>query len=233
VSTYALDSGADVSAEDFTAGPDGASFDALGRRFTVRLRGSFNARNALAVIAVAERLGIDRAATAEAIASVASVPGRMEPVEAGQPFLVMVDYAHTPDSIQHVLRGARPLAAGRVIVVFGCGGDRDRAKRSPMGEAATSSADLTVLTSDNPRTEDPLAILAEVEAGARRGGGAYEVEPDRRNAIRRALSVAAPGDAVIIAGKGHETTQEVGTATLPFDDRAVAREELASLGIAS
>ena len=140
----------------------------------------------------------------------------MEPVDAGQDFLVMVDYAHTPDSIQSVLRGARPLAAGRVIVVFGCGGDRDRAKRSPMGQAATSHADLTILTSDNPRSEDPLAIIAEIVRPAREaGGGDYVIEPDRRRAIAMALAEARPGDVVVIAGKGHETTQEVGGARAP------------------
>jgi UDP-N-acetylmuramoyl-L-alanyl-D-glutamate--2,6-diaminopimelate ligase len=154
----------------------------------------------------------------------------MEPVEAGQDFLVVVDYAHTPDSIRNVLAAARPLTTGRVIVVFGCGGDRDRAKRSPMGMAATEGADLTVVTSDNPRSEDPLAIVAAIERGAAAGGGPYVVEPDRRAAIGLALAEARAGDVVVIAGKGHETVQELADGTIPFDDRVVAREELEALG---
>ena len=142
------------------------------------------------------------------IADVREVPGRVEPIEEGQDFLVVVDYAHTPDSILGVLQATRPLATGRLIVVFGCGGDRDRAKRPLMGKAATSTADLTIITTDNPRSEDPLAIIAEIEPGAIEGGGAYVIEPDRRAAIAMALAEAAPGDAVVIAGKGHETMQE-------------------------
>jgi UDP-N-acetylmuramoyl-L-alanyl-D-glutamate--2,6-diaminopimelate ligase len=229
VTTYAVGGPADLTAGELTLGPDGATFVAGDVPVRIALRGRFNVANALGTIAAAEALGIDRAVAARGLGRVRSVPGRMEPVEAGQPFLVMVDYAHTPDSIQHVLRGARPLVAGRVIIVFGCGGDRDRAKRSPMGRAATSSADLTIVTSDNPRSEDPLEIIAQIEEGARAGGGAYEIEPDRRGAIRRAFAVASAGDAVIIAGKGHETTQEVGGIHTPFDDREVAREELVAL----
>jgi UDP-N-acetylmuramoyl-L-alanyl-D-glutamate--2,6-diaminopimelate ligase len=142
---------------------------------------------------------------------------------------VVVDYAHTPDSIRVVLRGARSLAAGRVIVVFGCGGDRDRAKRSPMGQAATSYADLTVITTDNPRSEVPQAIIREIVPGAVAGGGKYVVEPDRRAAIRLAVREAKPGDIVVIAGKGHEPYQEVAGTALPFDDRSIARDELGSL----
>jgi UDP-N-acetylmuramoyl-L-alanyl-D-glutamate--2,6-diaminopimelate ligase len=129
-----------------------------------------------------------------------------------------------------VLRAARPLAQGRVIVVLGAGGDRDRAKRPLMGRAATSLADLTVITSDNPRSEEPLAIIAEIEAGAQEGGGRYAIEPDRRLAIRKALAEAHAGDVVVIAGKGHETGQEFADRTIPFDDRIVAREELSEIG---
>ena len=160
----------------------------------------------------------------------AGVPGRLEPVDAGQPFTVLVDYAHTPDSLENVLRAARELAAGRrVIVVFGCGGDRDRGKRPLMGEAATRLADLTVVTSDNPRSEDPLAIIAEIEPGAVRGGGAFVVEPDRRAAIAaRGLARRRPATWSSIAGKGHETGQQFADRTVPFDDRDVAREALAA-----
>ena len=154
----------------------------------------------------------------------------MEPVDAGQSFQVLVDYAHTPDSLDNVLRAARRLAEDhRLIAVFGCGGDRDRGKRPLMGEAATRHADLTVMTSDNPRSEDPEAIVAEIVPGAERGGGRYVVEVDRRAAIRLALTEAQPGDVVIIAGKGHETGQEFADRTIPFDDRIVAREELESM----
>jgi UDP-N-acetylmuramoyl-L-alanyl-D-glutamate--2,6-diaminopimelate ligase len=150
----------------------------------------------------------------------------MEAVEAGQEFLVVVDYAHTPDSIRSVLRASRPLTAGRLILVFGCGGDRDRAKRPSMGAAATGNADLTVITTDNPRSEDPMAIISEIEPGANSAGGSYLIEPDRRMAIRLALREATAGDVVVIAGKGHELLQELGDRTIAFDDRIVAREEL-------
>jgi UDP-N-acetylmuramoyl-L-alanyl-D-glutamate--2,6-diaminopimelate ligase len=143
---------------------------------------------------------------------------------------VVVDYAHTPDSILGVLQATRPLATGRLILVFGCGGDRDRAKRPLMGRAATSAADLTLITTDNPRSEDPAAIIAEIEPGAAEGGGAYVVEPDRRTAIGLAVGRARPGDVVVIAGRGHETHQELADRTVPFDDRVVAREALRALG---
>jgi len=152
------------------------------------------------------------------------------PVCPAEVYLVMVDYAHTPDSVENVLRAARPLAAGRLIVVLGCGGDRDRSKRPGMGRAATSNADLSVITSDNPRSEDPLAIIAEIEPGASEGGGRYVIEPDRRAAIRLAVEEATPGDVVVIAGKGHETYQELADRTIDFDDRVVAAEELRAAG---
>src|SRR5439155_21781331 len=132
----------------------------------------------------------------------------------GQPFLVLVDYAHTPDSVENVLRAARPMSSGRLFVVLGCGGDRDRGKRPLMGRAATSLADLTVITSDNPRSEDPLAIIGEIEPGAKEGGGSYAIEPDRRAAIRMAVRAARPGDVVVIAGKGHESGQEFAGTTI-------------------
>ena len=190
------------------------------------LRGAFNVSNCLAAIALARAAGIGDGAIVAGIADVASVPGRVEPIDEGQEFLVVVDYAHTPDSILGVLQAMRPLATGRLTVVFGCGGDRDRAKRPSMGKAATSVADRTIITSDNPRSEDPLAIIAEIERGAREGGGEYVVEPDRRAAIERAIDDAEPGDAVVIAGKGHEPYQELADHTIAFDDRSVAREAL-------
>jgi len=163
------------------------------------------------------------------VETVSEVPGRVEVVDAGQRSLVVVDYAHTPDSILHVLQAARPLTSGRLIVVFGCGGDRDRAKRPLMGQAATANADLTIITSDNPRSEDPRAIIAEIEPGAVLGGGEFRVEPDRRAAIRAALREAGEGDTVVIAGKGHEDYQELAGGTVHFDDREVAREELMAI----
>jgi UDP-N-acetylmuramoyl-L-alanyl-D-glutamate--2,6-diaminopimelate ligase len=223
--TYALDRDADITGHDVRVDRAGLSFTVDGTVFRSPLRGRFNAANCLAAVAVARALGMGDDVTAAALASHGGVPGRMEPVEAGQDFLVVVDYAHTPDSILGVLRGARPLATGRVIVVFGCGGDRDRAKRPAMGRAATSEADLTVITTDNPRSEDPLRIIDEIVAGAE-GGGAYVVEPDRRAAIAHAVREARAGDVVVIAGKGHETVQELRGDSVPFDDRVVAREEL-------
>jgi UDP-N-acetylmuramoyl-L-alanyl-D-glutamate--2,6-diaminopimelate ligase len=232
LATYGFDHQADLRGTDLRVDAEGLTFRAGGVEVRSPLRGRFNAWNCLTALAVAEALGVGLDAAAAAIGSVAEVPGRMEPVDAGQDFLVMVDYAHTPDSILHVLRGARPLATGRVIVVLGCGGDRDRAKRPLMGRAATSEADLTVITSDNPRSEDPLAIIDEMLPGAREGGGAFVVEPDRRAAIAEAVGAARTGDVVVIAGKGHETYQEVGARTLPFDDREVAREALAGRSVA-
>jgi UDP-N-acetylmuramoyl-L-alanyl-D-glutamate--2,6-diaminopimelate ligase len=221
-STYGLDNPADVRAVDVEADASGLSFSVEGVRFRSHLRGRFNAANALAAVAVARLLEVPEPAIVDGVAGVRGVPGRVEPVEAGQNFLVMVDYAHTPDSIHSVLQAARPLTSGRLIVVFGCGGDRDRAKRPRMGAEATSLADLTVLTSDNPRSEDPLGIIADIEAGARQGGGRYLTEPDRAAAIGLAIDEAAPGDVVVIAGKGHETYQELDGLTIDFDDRAVA-----------
>ena len=228
--TFGLGEEADVRATDVVLGPQGLSFRVDETEIHSRLRGHFNVQNCLAAIAAAWQLGIPTEIAARGIATVAGVPGRMEPVEAGQGFLVAVDYAHTPDSIENVLRAARPLAdGGRVIVVFGCGGDRDRTKRPLMGEAATRLADLALVTSDNPRSEDPMAIIEEIVPGAERGGGEYRVEPDRRAAIRQALREASRGDVVLIAGKGHETGQEFADITVPFDDRVVAREELEAL----
>jgi UDP-N-acetylmuramyl-tripeptide synthetase len=153
------------------------------------------------------------------------VPGRFEAIDEGQPFTVLVDYAHTPDSLDNVLRTARDFADGRVLVVFGAGGDRDRGKRPLMGRVAAELADVVLVTSDNPRSEEPVAIIQDILQGA---GLEVEIDPDRRSAIRRAVSLAEPGDVVVIAGKGHEQGQEIGAEKLPFDDREVAREALRS-----
>jgi UDP-N-acetylmuramoyl-L-alanyl-D-glutamate--2,6-diaminopimelate ligase len=170
-------------------------------------------------------------AAAAALADAGRVPGRFEPVEAGQPFAVLVDYAHTPDSLASVLRAARRLTEGRLIAVFGCGGDRDREKRPVMGEIGARLADACIVTSDNPRSEEPEAIIAEIVGGipARRSDE-VRVEPDRRSAIALALAEASAGDTVVIAGKGHEQGQELaGGRRIPFDDRRVAEEELRRL----
>jgi UDP-N-acetylmuramoyl-L-alanyl-D-glutamate--2,6-diaminopimelate ligase len=233
VTTFGLDPAADVRAEGVRVRVDGLVFRVDGREVTSPLRGVFNVSNCLAAIAASRVVGVDADAAIEGLASAGHVPGRMEPVDSGQDFLVVVDYAHTPDSIRIVLAAARPLATGRVIVVFGCGGDRDRAKRFPMGAAATEGADLTVITTDNPRSEDPHDIIAEVERGAIEGGGRYVVVPDRRTAIRLALAEARAGDVVVVAGKGHEVEQELVGGAVPFDDRVVVREELDAMGEAS
>ena len=198
---------------------------------TSPLRGRFNVANVAGVIAVGELLGLDHDAVARGIAAVAGVPGRFEPVEAGQPFEVLVDYAHTPDSLDNVLREARKLVPDghRLIAVFGCGGDRDRGKRPQMGAIARALADIAIVTSDNPRTEDPDAIIAEVVAGAAAGPAELLVEPDRREAIALAVDRAAAGDVVVVAGKGHERGQERNGVVSPFDDREVTREVLEAI----
>jgi UDP-N-acetylmuramoyl-L-alanyl-D-glutamate--2,6-diaminopimelate ligase len=227
--SFAVRGHADIVAHGIEVTRDGLRFEVDDIEFRSQLRGRFNVSNCLCAIAVARSLDIEDAVTAQGIEQVAGVPGRVEPVDAGQNFLVVVDYAHTPDSILHVLQAARPMTSGRIIVVFGCGGDRDREKRPLMGAAATANADLTVITSDNPRSEDPLAIIAQIEPGAKRGGGIYLVEPDRRAAIAYAVEEAREGDTVIVAGKGHEPYQELATASVPFDDREVARDALVAL----
>ena len=190
----------------------------------VRLRGGFNVENVLLAVALAELLELPHEAVRAGIASVHGVPGRFEPVDAGQPFTVLVDYAHTPDSLENVLEAARRITAGSLIVVFGCGGDRDRGKRPLMGAVARRLADRAIVTNDNPRSEQPAAIAAEITAGFD-----MEVELDRRAAIAEAVSGARPGDVVVIAGKGHEQGQQFAEQTLPFDDRVAAREALDAL----
>jgi UDP-N-acetylmuramoyl-L-alanyl-D-glutamate--2,6-diaminopimelate ligase len=228
--TFGVERPADVRARDVEATRSGIAFRVDGAEIRSPLKGSFNVENCLAAFATAWTLGISDQVAAAAISSVGLVPGRVEAVEAGEELLVLVDYSHTPASLENVLRSARPLATGRVIAVFGCGGDRDRAKRPLMGRVATTNADLSIVTSDNPRSEDPLAIIAEIEAGALAGGGDYVVEPDRRAAIRLAMARARAGDVVVIAGKGHETYQELADRTIAFDDRVVAAEELRAAG---
>ena len=190
--------------------------------FVLRLRGRFNHTNALGAMWAARELGIDDDAIARGLERVDGVPGRFESVEQGQPFAVIVDYAHTPDSLVNVLQAARGLGDGKLIVVFGAGGDRDRDKRPLMGRAAAAHADRAIVTTDNPRSEDPAAIAAQVAEGR------LEIVLDRRRAIETALADAAPGDVVVIAGKGADTEMEIATGNVAFDDREVARELLSS-----
>ena len=230
VSFSAEGAAADYSARDVSFDAGGARF-AVDDRIQVRtgLPGHFNVANALGAFAVARALGVDAGTAAAGLAGAARVPGRFEPVDEGQGFTVLVDYAHAPDSLENVLRAARRLTTGRLIAVFGAGGDRDRDKRPKMGRAGAELADLAIVTSDNPRSEDPAAIVAAVAGGA--AGEAVEVEVDRRAAIALALGRASPGDTVVIAGKGHEQGQEFEDGRkVPFDDREVAREELRKLG---
>ena len=226
--TFALWADADFRATGVETGLHGS-------RFGVRtpdgelelrspLRGEFNVYNVLGALATACALGVPVETCLEAIAAAGQVPGRFETVDEGQPFAVFVDYAHTPDSLENVLRAARDLTDGRVHVVFGCGGDRDRGKRPLMGEIARRLADRVIVTSDNPRSEDPEAIIAEILEGS---GPDVIHDVDRRAAIARAIGDAAPGDVVVIAGKGHEQGQEFeGGRKIPFDDVTVAREIL-------
>jgi UDP-N-acetylmuramoyl-L-alanyl-D-glutamate--2,6-diaminopimelate ligase len=186
----------------------------------LRLRGRFNRANAAGAVAAARVLGVDEEAIRRGVESLAGVPGRFEAVEAGQPFAVIVDYAHTPDSLENVLRAARELGPGRLTVVFGAGGDRDREKRPLMGRVAAGLADRAIVTTDNPRGEDPQAIAEEVAEGR------LEIVVDRRAAIEQALADAGAGDVVVIAGKGADTEMEIAGAFVPFDDREVAREAL-------
>ena len=195
----------------------------------LKLRGRFNVENALGALAAARLLGVDEDAIVRGLEGVRGVPGRFESVDEGQPFEVVVDYSHTPDSLENVLRAARDLSEGRVICVFGCGGDRDRGKRPVMGAISSQLADVPIVTSDNPRSEEPEAIIHEILTGMEPG---VEVDPDRREAIARAIELAAPGDVVVIAGKGHEQGQEFKEGRkVPFDDREVAREALRRLRV--
>jgi UDP-N-acetylmuramoyl-L-alanyl-D-glutamate--2,6-diaminopimelate ligase len=230
--TYGIDSDADYRADDVHFDAGGASFSVRGVGVRIRLPGLFNVSNALAALAATAELGVGLEDAAAALADAERVPGRFEPVDEGQDFAVLVDYAHTPDSLENVLRAARELTSGRLHVVFGAGGDRDRDKRPLMGRAAARGADRVIVTSDNPRSEDPASIVAQVLAGA---GPGVEGEVDRRKAIARAIESAEPGDVVVIAGKGHEQGQEFERGRKePFDDVTVAREALrARLGAAA
>jgi UDP-N-acetylmuramoyl-L-alanyl-D-glutamate--2,6-diaminopimelate ligase len=237
--SFGLTDEADVWAEDVRFGPSSTAFRIRTPKGDVEVEsplvGTFNVSNCLAAAAVALLAGVGPNAIEEGLRRVRSVPGRFEVVDRGQPFTVAVDYAHTPDSLDNVLRAARAIAdrqEGRVICVFGCGGDRDRGKRPLMGAIAAKLADVAIVTSDNPRSEDPQSILDQIIEGvlAERAGGPDHATVDRAAAIRHALGLATTGDVVVIAGKGHETGQEFADRTIPFDDRIVASDALAELG---
>jgi UDP-N-acetylmuramoyl-L-alanyl-D-glutamate--2,6-diaminopimelate ligase len=223
LATFGLADDAEIRPEGLVLDGAGARFRAGGIELRTTLRGRFNVENVLGAVAAAQLLDVEDDAIAAGVAALGGVPGRFEAVDEGQPFTVLVDYAHTPDSLDNVLRAAREVADGRVLVVFGAGGDRDRGKRPLMGRVAVDLADVVVVTSDNPRSEEPLAIIQDVLQGT---GTDVEIDPDRRSAIGRTLARAEPGDVVVIAGKGHEQGQEIGGEKLPFDDREVAREAL-------
>jgi UDP-N-acetylmuramoyl-L-alanyl-D-glutamate--2,6-diaminopimelate ligase len=223
-------------AEQVEIRPDGSSFVAVGPSgetapVKVALPGAFNVANALAALVTLEVGGVPLLDAAVGIGTLTGVPGRMEPVNVGQAYLAFVDYAHTPDAVETLLTTVRQLTSGRLFVVLGCGGDRDRGKRPLMGRAAARYADVAVLTSDNPRSEDPAEILAAMAAGARDQDGEVVVIEDRAEAIAYATGRARPGDAVVVAGKGHETGQEVAGGVIhQFDDRDVLRRALRARG---
>jgi UDP-N-acetylmuramoyl-L-alanyl-D-glutamate--2,6-diaminopimelate ligase len=231
---YGLGQDATVRARSVSSGFQGLRFDVQFRklRFPVSspLIGKINVYNILAACAAGLSHGIDPDIVARGIASCAAVPGRFERVDEGQPFVVAVDYAHTDDALRNVISVARGLSPKRVVTVFGCGGDRDRTKRPLMGQAAGELSDFVVLTSDNPRSEDPLDIINDALVGLRRTDTPHVVEPDRSTAIARAIREARPGDIVVVAGKGHETYQVLKDKTIHFDDREVARAVLKSFG---
>ncbi|MCL4841491.1 MAG: UDP-N-acetylmuramoyl-L-alanyl-D-glutamate--2,6-diaminopimelate ligase [Bryobacteraceae bacterium] len=231
---YGIDRAADLRASRLELDFSGLRFDLEwgGGRWRVEspLSGRFNAANLLAAFGTALSYGLEPAAIASALRTAPPVPGRFEKVDEGQPFLVVVDYAHTDDALRNLIQAARALNPKRVVTLFGCGGDRDRTKRPLMAQAAAEMSDYVILTSDNPRSEDPLRIINDALVGLRRTDTPHRIEPDRARAIAAALKEAGPGDAVLIAGKGHETYQILGTGTIQFDDRETARGLLREFG---
>lgn len=233
VVTYGVDSPADVQASNIRITAGGTSFHVSSfageTDITLQMVGKFNVYNALAAISAGLLEGVSLEAVKASLESVPGVPGRVESVNAGQDFAVIVDYAHTPDGLENVLKAVREFAGQRVITVFGCGGDRDRTKRPIMGEIASRYSDYTIVTSDNPRTENPETILLDIEVGLQKANvpqERYELQVDRRAAIEKAVEMASPGDVVLIAGKGHETYQIIGKVTHDFDDRLAAQDAI-------
>jgi len=237
--TYGMSKGATVRATKVEATADSLRFEVStpsgSRKIAARLRGEYNVPNMLAAIATGLAHGLDLETVAAGIESCPPIAGRFEAVDCGQPFLIVVDYAHTDDALENLIRAARSLlergkTPGRVLTMFGCGGDRDRTKRPAMGEIAGRFSDMVILTSDNPRSEDPLNIMNDILVGLKRVESRFLLEADRAQAIAKTLKEARKGDIVLLAGKGHETCQTVGREKIPFDDRAVAREVLGGMG---
>ena len=233
-STFGICKGADLFARDIEITENGVSFrmnfsNLWEMPVHLKLTGMFNVYNALAAAALGLIMGVEPRVITSALAKVRSVPGRAEMLDTHTPYKVILDYSHSPDALENILTSVREFARGRVISLFGCGGDRDRLKRPVMGEISGRLADYSILTSDNPRTEDPYAILKAVEAGIKKTDGKYEVIENRREAIRRALQMGQDGDIIVLAGKGHETYQEIMGVKRPFDEKVVVRELLQEL----
>ncbi len=228
VTTYGMGDGADFRGHDPELSIEGTSFLINGERFETNLVGLHNLYNILASVALTSRMGIVAEVIPRALSRVRSIPGRFERAVEGRDFHVFVDYAHTPDALAHLMEAANSLKRGRVITVFGCGGDRDRGKRPKMGRVVEENTDIAIVTSDNPRTEDPLAIIEDIKAGLSRDD--HSIIPDRREAIYRAIELARKDDIVLIAGKGHEDYQILGEKTIHFDDREVVAQALLDLG---
>ena len=225
---FSFDNPAEIRVLEYQSRTDGSDLELetpVGKiRFNMHLIGRPNIYNTMAATGAALSLGISMKSIREGIDALKGVPGRMELVKEGQDYTVIVDYAHSPDSLDNLLKTVSRLPHEKIIVVFGCGGDRDRTKRPIMGEIAAKLGNFVIATSDNPRSEDPLAILNEIEPGLRMGSAPYKIVPDRREAIKSAISMASKGDAVVIAGKGHEDYQIIGKQVIPFDDRKLAAE---------
>ncbi|MBR6954135.1 MAG: UDP-N-acetylmuramoyl-L-alanyl-D-glutamate--2,6-diaminopimelate ligase [Clostridia bacterium] len=233
--TYGIARNADLFARDVEIREDGVNFEMLFHGFdrchpALKMTGMFNVYNALAAASCAMMLGIGMETIKAGLEAIASVPGRIEMLNTHTPYKVILDYSHSPDALKNILETVRSFTRGRLIALFGCGGDRDQGKRPMMGQIGGELADLCILTSDNPRTEDPMAILAAIEEGIRPTGKPYEVIENRREAIRRALSIAREGDIIVLAGKGHETYQEINGIRHPFDEKQVVAELLEEMG---
>ena len=231
--TFGVRDRADLAASDIDITTQGVQFDLHTPSGDVRMNlpipGLFSVFNAMGAVGMAQAIGIQLPQIKRGLESMTSVSGRLESVATGLPFSVFVDYAHTPDALENVLKTVREFAHKRIICVFGCGGDRDRAKRPIMGEIAGRYSELAVVTSDNPRTEDPMAIIETIEEGVKRSGAKYTVIENRRSAIAYALSVAEPDDIILIAGKGHENYQEINGTRYHFDDKEIVKELLKEL----
>ena len=224
--TYGIDSKADLQALHTKYEPTGITFDLSNKQYTLPIKGKFNIYNALAAIGTAQALGLDKDAVRNAVATLQGVPGRIQSVPNDRGFNIFVDYAHSPDGLTNIISSVREFTTGRVITLFGCGGDRDKTKRPIMGRIAAELSDYCILTSDNPRTEDPHTIISEIEAGTRETATPYEINENRREAIFAAIAKLNPGDSLIIAGKGHEDYQIIGTETFHFSDHEIATEAL-------